>query len=547
MHNRREFIGGMAAVVSGTALRTAPRAVAQPRDRKPNLLFILADDHAGYVLGADGNKRARTPNLDRLASEGTRFARNYCNAPVCTPSRQCILTGQLPHSAGVTVLNTPLALDKPTLARHLDERGYQTAVFGKMHFNRPGTPGIHGFQTAWTEDIVNRTWEEKVGPMKPPPADIPTANPNGFAREPTWEAFARDLWNARKLPYPQMDAQMRSTWQADQAFQWLTEHKDDQFALWVSFQEPHCPFQFPIEDRNEFNPSDFPVPQLGPNDAAQVPICFSAYTPAEKQHIIASYYSSVSFMDRNVGRVMAKLHELGLDENTLVVYMADHGYSLGQHGRFEKHTCYEPALRVPLIMRWPGKIAKGVVTDFTESVDVPPTILDVLDAEPFAVQHGQSLQPYLHGERVSFPRQSIFSEYLENEEACIRTAQWKFVQCSGKRAREDGYSIAGDNTPGRYYRLFDLKTDPDEFYNIADKHPELVEQLSQEMLRVFRATHPEARLEPENLGYDDAIDWYLRPRDTRPSPSGTFIIGDPARVRRPRPRQESTKHEGPLG
>src|SRR5580692_180625 len=108
--------------------------------RKPNLLFILADDHAGYVLGADGNQRARTPNLDRLASEGTRFAANYCNSPVCTPSRQCIFTGQLPHSAGVTVLGTALADGKPTLAKQLANSGYQTAVFGKMHFNRHGAP-----------------------------------------------------------------------------------------------------------------------------------------------------------------------------------------------------------------------------------------------------------------------------------------------------------------------------------------------------------------------------------------------------------------------
>jgi len=106
-----------------------------------------------------------------------------------------------------------------------------------------------------------------------------------------------------------------------------------------------------------------------------------------------------------------------------VVYMADHGYSLGQHGRFEKHCCYDPAMQVPLIMRWPGRIGRRVVEDFTESVDVPPTILDMLGAEPFAIQHGQSLRPYLAGGRPAAPRSAIFSEYLENEEACIRTAR----------------------------------------------------------------------------------------------------------------------------
>src|SRR5215467_12704018 len=118
------------------AAATATR-VARARDRQPNLLFLLADDHAGYVLGAAGNPRARTPNLDRLASEGTRFARHHCNSPVCTPSRQSILTGQLPHSAGLTVLSTPLDPPRPTLAKSLSAAGLSTAVIGKMHFNRP--------------------------------------------------------------------------------------------------------------------------------------------------------------------------------------------------------------------------------------------------------------------------------------------------------------------------------------------------------------------------------------------------------------------------
>ena len=121
-------------------------------ETRPNLVYILADDHAGYVLGCDGNAMARTPNLDRLASEGTRFSSHYCNSPVCTPSRQSFLTGQMPHMAGVTRLPTPLAEDKPTLARQLKQAGYTTAVFGKMHFNVPGRPGLHGFDVACTED-----------------------------------------------------------------------------------------------------------------------------------------------------------------------------------------------------------------------------------------------------------------------------------------------------------------------------------------------------------------------------------------------------------
>src|SRR5215472_8292140 len=144
--SRRTFLMSSAASVRG-----APA-------RQPNFLFILADDHAGYVLGADGNPLARTPNLDRLASEGTRFSRHYCNSPVCTPSRQSFFTGLLPHAAGVTRLPTPLADGTPTLAQQFRKAGYRTAVFGKMHFNRAATPGLHGFDELLTESELQTAW-----------------------------------------------------------------------------------------------------------------------------------------------------------------------------------------------------------------------------------------------------------------------------------------------------------------------------------------------------------------------------------------------------
>ena len=482
------------------------------KDRKPNLVYILADDHAGYVLGTGGNQRARTPHLDQLAAEGTRFAHHYCNAPVCTASRQSFFTSQLPHASGVSVLETPLAEDKPTLAKQLFASGYSTAVFGKMHFNTPGRSGLHGFQIAKTEDVVQKEWLQAVGPAP---------SFEGITTKPVWRPFrdpARIWLNADQLPYPRDYNQMKGTWIARQAANYIQEHKDDQFALWVSFTEPHSPFDFPVEDRHDFHLADFPIPSVGPEDASQIPLIFRDLTPADKGGIIASYYSSVCYLDRNIGVVLNKLRELDLQRDTLVVYMADHGYSLGQHGRFEKHCCYEPALQVPLIMRWIGKIKPGhVVRDFTESIDVPATITEVLNAERFTVNHGQSLVSYLKGGRVGSPRTQIFSEYLENEEACIRTNEWKFVQCSGKRLRTDGYRT-DHPTPGRYTRLFKLKDDPNEFKNVAQHYPEVTEKLSRELLARFRATHPQSQMEPPNLNSADALDWYLRPRDAKPHP-----------------------------
>lgn len=504
---RRNFIKTTAALGGATV-----RGHAQ--NRKPNLLFLMADDHARYVLRCAGNQRAVTPNLDRLAEEGVRFGRHYCNSPVCTPSRQSILTGQLPHSAGVTVLSTPLSEDKPTLAKQLAGHGYETAVFGKMHFNRSGQPGLHGFQTAVTEDIVHTRWTGQ-GIQHPVPQDIPT--------KPAWHPFkdpARIWLNADKLPFPRYDDEMRSTWTARQACQYLDAHRDGPFALWVSLFDPHSPFDFPVEDKESFNPDAFDVPLVVPTDAGQIPLIFRQLSPKEKQGIISAYYTSVRYLDRNMGMVLRKLEQLNLQRDTLVIYMSDHGYSLGQHGRFEKHCCYEPAVVAPLIFRWPGRVKPAVVRDFTESVDVPHTILDMLAVDPFSLRHGQSLRPYLEGGRPPKPRESIFTEYLENEEACVRTGRWKFIQCSGRRARTDGY-ITDKAKPGRYLRLFDERRDQSEWVDVSSQHPEVVAHLSQIMRDRFRATHPEAPQEPAGLSTAESIDWYLRPRDAVPDPSNS--------------------------
>jgi choline-sulfatase len=491
---RRELLAGAAA-------QAAPKT-----RRRPNLLFILADDHAGYVLGCDGNPLARTPHLDRLASQGTRFSAHYCNSPVCTASRQSFFTGQMPHMAGVTRLPTPLAEDKPTLARQLKKAGYDTAVFGKMHFNRPAQPGLHGFDVPFTEQELTRAWNKdvKVRPL-----------PEGVATKPPWRPFkdpARIWLNADKLPYPRYESDMRSLYQFGLAEKFLEEHRTQPFALWVSFMEPHSPYDFPLEDRDRFAPSRFTVPRVGPEDGPQIPLIFRDLSDADKRGIIASYYTSVAYLDRSLGRVLDTLRRLDLENDTLVVYMADHGYSLGQHGRFEKHCGYDPALRVPLLMRWPGKIREGVVTDFTEHIDVPATLTDMLAIDPLPIQQGATLRGYLEHGRTAQPRNHIFSEYLENEEAFVRTERWKLIFCSGKRKRTDGYET--DNpTPGRYVRLFDLRLDPGEFANVAPRNAETVAALEKLMLQRFRSTHPEAAQEPRGLSMEESLEWYVRPRD----------------------------------
>lgn len=488
----------------------AAAPVARTQAKKPNFLFILADDHAGYVLGAAGNSQAQTPNLDRLAREGTHFQSHFCNSPVCTPSRQSFFTGQMPAAAGVTVLRTPLSDAKPTLARQFKRAGYQTAVMGKMHFNQPSRPGLHGFDHVMCEDALDREWRKQK----------PSREVGASTRvKPQWRPF-RDpasIWlNSEKLPFSRHDHDMKGTFLARQACQYLEENKDRQFAMWVSFQEPHSPFDFPVEFSGRFDPAKFGVPKVGPEDAWQIPIIFRDLSPEQKQGIIAAYYTSAAFLDRNVGTVLDRLKTLGLDGNTTVVYMADHGYSLGQHGRFEKHCGYDPAMHVPLIMRMPGRIRENHrVTGMTEHIDVTATICDVMGLDAMPVQHGQSLRPYLEGKTPATPRDHVVSQYFENEECFLRTDRWKYIFCTGARKRTDGYLI--DNpTPGRYQRLYDRKSDPGEFTDVAPENPVVVKQLQDLLLARYRRTHPEAGNEPGNLSREDALAWYVRPRDAVP-------------------------------
>lgn len=471
------------------------------RGGRPNLLFLMADDHAAWVMGADGNRQALTPNMDALAAGGVRYAAHYCNSPVCTPSRQSLLTGQMPHMAGVTQLRTPLSTGKPTLAKQLKRAGYQTAVFGKMHFNRKGEPGLHGFDRCDTEDVILERWRREVKPSRLPDGARTQALP--------WRPFqtpAREWLNAAALPYPRRDAEMRGTFIARQAGEYLEQNRDKRFALWVSFQEPHSPFDFPVEDAGKFDPASFRVAPPGRQEEWQIPSIFRDLDEREKQGINAAYFTSAHFLDRNIGRVLAKLRELRLEENTLVVCTADHGYCLGQHGRFEKHCGYDQALRVPLILSRPGNLRPGVVSHFTEHIDLGPTLLEMLDAPRFELQHGQSM---------SKPREAVVSEYLENEEVFVRTSRWKLIFGSGKRVREDGYKTANP-TPGRYTRLFDLQADPGEFTDVAARHDDVVRRLGGIALERFRATHPERDSEPSQSGWESALEYYLRPRDNAP-------------------------------
>jgi choline-sulfatase len=472
--------------------------------RRPNVLWICADDHAPYVCGAYGNKVVRTPNLDRLAAEGMRFDRAFCNSPVCTASRQSFFTGRYPRTLGVTLLQTPLPDGTPTLARMLRAAGYDTAAIGKMHFNSNLT---HGFDLR-IDLPQHARWLKERGAKR---------LPAGVAVQPPWRPFrdpARVWLNSACLPFGAVDEDMAGTYFAREAERYLAERRGQPFFLMVSFYEPHSPFRFPVEYRGRHRPECFAVPKVGPEDDWQVPHIFRGLTDGEKQGILAAYYTSAEFMDKNVGLALEALRRAGHERDTLVVYTGDHGYMLGQHGRFEKHCCYEPAVRAPLVMRLPGRIeAKRSTAALVEFIDVLPTVLGLCGvAVPEGVQ-GRSLVPLLDG-KTEKHREHVVAEYSENEEAMVRTARWKLIYCTGKRERKDGYTT-GRPLPGRTLRLYDLDNDPEEMTNLADKpeHRRLVDDLTRRLAEHMRRTAREPELVPKTDDVHVILEHCLPPRD----------------------------------
>jgi arylsulfatase A-like enzyme/zinc transporter ZupT len=491
----------------------ASRVAGAAAPRPLNVLWICADDHAAYVIGTYGNRRVHTPNLDRLAAGGMRFDRAFCSAPVCTAARDSFITGRYPRTIGVTELETPLPKSEKTLADVLKGAGYDTAAIGKMHFNSANN---YGFDLR--RDLGYYDAELAKRGKKPIPPHV--------AVQPPWKPFrdpARIWLNSSVLPYGAVDADMDATYFVEETDRFLSGPHQKPFFLIVSFYEPHSPYYFPVEDRGRFQPSTFPVPEVGPEDADQIPAIFRDLTPAEKQGIAAAYYTSVEFLDREVGRVLAALEKSGQAQNTLILYTADHGYLLGQHGRFEKHCSYEEAIRAPLLMRCPAVIPPGRATSaLVEFVDVFPTVLDLCGVKIPPNVQGRSFVPLLEG-RAKTHRTEVFVEYAPNEEAAVRDEHWKLIFERGKRRRTDGYDT-GLPLPGRTIRLYDLQNDPAEMHNVAGlpANAERVQHMLVVLAEHMRSTAREPEFVPMTHDPLELLDFCVQSRDVSAGAAAWF-------------------------
>lgn len=452
--------------------------ILSPALEKPNVLFISVDDLTD-TLGCYGDPVAKTPHIDRLASTGVRFDRAYNQIPLCNPARASLMTGLRPDQIKVYDLDRHFRDELPdvvTLPQRFLSAGYFTARVGKIyHYDVPAAIGTDGFDD--------------------PPSWRKTVNPRGrdkddealiFNAEPNRKISASLSW----LAAGGTDEEQTDGMIASEAIRLMREKRDEPFFLGVGFFRPHTPFVAPkpyfdlypvSEMRLPYSPADdrddIPAPAFAHNN----PISHYGLREPVLLEALQAYYACVSFVDAQVGRLVAALDELGLAENTIVVFWSDHGYHLGEHGGvWQKRTLFEEAARTPLIIRVPGAAGNGQdCPRVVEMVDLYPTLTDAAGLGIDDGLAGQSLLPLL-GDPVAIRDSHAVTQILRPADerlatpvmgCSIRTERWRYTEwAEGASGRE----------------LYDHASDPMEFHNLAtDPEPEnlLVIERLQRLLR----------------------------------------------------------------
>jgi arylsulfatase A len=467
---------------------------------KPNILFILADDLGYQELGSYGQKIIKTPNLDKLASQGTRLLRHYSGSPVCAPSRCVLLTGK--HPGHATIRNNgevkpegqrPIMAGEATIASLLKERGYATGAFGKWGLGHPGSVGeplkkgfdrffgyncqrhAHSFYPSYLWDDDKRIDLDNKPPI-PGHAKMPTGD---AAKDPkTYEQWKGTDYAADRI-IDQVDAFIRT-------------HKNEPFYCYYPTLIPHLALHVPDEELEPYLALGWEDP---PDSARYTP----HFTPR------AAYAAMISRLDKYVGRLLGTLDELGIAENTLVVFSSDNGATfLGPMAEFFtsvgelrglKGQSYEGGLRVPAIVRFPGRVPAGRTNDDVSGFeDWLPTIIEWADGKPMQqkIGDGVSLVSILSGRTTNAPiRDFMYREFAGGggHQAVWMGQKWKGIRTG----------LHKQVTP---LELYDLQADPGEKNNLASSHPEIVSQLEGIMKRehVHNETFPLKAIDaPESL------------------------------------------------
>jgi len=479
------------AVLAAVVLAVTPRPGAVSLQRKPNVLFILVDD-LKPALGAYGDSIAKSPNIDRLARRGLVFERAYANQAVCAPSRNALLTGLRPTTTGIYDLGTNFRRATPdavTLPQWAMRQGYRTEALGKIfHVGHGNQEDPTSWSVPhWGTDVIayalpasraaqGLTREEAL--FSNVPFDKARQLPRGAAYEAA--DVADDAYPDGRL--------------AEEAIGRLRRAKatpDRPFFLALGFVKPHLPFCAPKRYWDLYDPASLPLPERRtPPDGApsyapqfggelrqyrEIPEKGTLPDPLQRV-LIHGYYAAMSYMDAQIGRVLDELDRLGLTGETIVVLWGDHGYHLGDHGMWNKHTNYEQATRIPLIIATPDMKRRGERSaPLVESVDVYPTIAE-LAGWPASSQRLDGISfASLLDRRDSLTRDAVFHAYPRTVPdrggaligRAVRTSRYRLVEWKQPGAAPDTAEI----------ELYDYQSDPHETRNAATDQPAVVARL----------------------------------------------------------------------
>lgn len=438
-----------------------------------NVLFIAVDD-LRPELSSYGINEIISPNIDKLSANGILFERAYCQQAVCSPSRTSLLTGLRPDSTHVYDLRTHFRKTVPdvvTLPQYFKNNGYFTTWYGKMY---------HG---ALWDDI---SWSQQR--RKPARGsnwrDYQTAENIAIAAENKGIGPAFEIGNVPDNAY----ADGRNT---DSAIELLKQLSNDKkpFFLALGFVKPHLPFNAPKKYWDMYDPAaiELPAHKSAPENSPKLASTTSgelrAYSDIPKKgelsddqtrQLIHGYRASVSYIDAQIGRVMAELERLGLDKNTVVVLWGDHGFKLGDYGQWAKHTNFEIDTRVPLIISMPGMKAKGKKTRaLVELVDIYPTLTELADLPKPAHVKGISLVPLLDNPDLPW-KQMAFSQYPRGQVMgySMRTEWYRYTRWQQKNNPDEMVAV----------ELYDLEKDPQALVNVAGKRQ------NKQVIKQLRAT-----------------------------------------------------------
>ena len=490
---RMKRLGIFSLVVASGAWACA--AAAQPGAGKaasqaakpPNIIFLMADDLGYGDLGCYGQKKIRTPNLDRMAAGGMRFTQHYAGNAVCAPSRCVLMTGKHPGHAWIRNNKEvkpegqePMRGWEVTVAELLHAKGYATGAFGKWGLGMFGSEGsplrqgfdrffgyncqrhAHNYYTTYLWDNDRRIYlnNPPFSPYQRFPKGLDPHNPKNYERY-RGKVYAPDLI-------------------CEAALRFIRENKDRPFFLYFPTTVPHLPLQVPEDSLKEYLGKWPDPPYLG--DRAYLP----HYAPR------AAYAAMITRMDRDIGRMVRLVKELGLEKDTIWVFTSDNGPLYSKLGgtdteffnsagglRGRKGSLYEGGVRVPCIVRWPGRVPEGAVNDrITGFEDWLPTLLDLIgagDVKPKDID-GVSFAPVLLGGRQP-PRPFLYREFAGYSGwQSVRIGKWKGVRQGlnprGKKAKAD-----------LHIELYDLAKDPAETEDVSVQNPEIVRRIEMIMNR----------------------------------------------------------------